>query len=88
LVDHLEKRENYRKAFDTFSIERIANYTEADVSRLLGDPGIVPNRLKIESAIKNARATLHIQEKYGSLDSYLWRYVDGTPKQNASGIDA
>jgi len=79
----LRKRENYRKAFDTFSIERIAGYTEADVTRLLGDSGIVRNRLKIESAIKNARAAHHIQEEYGSLDSYLWRYVDGTPKQNA-----
>ena len=79
----LRKRENYRKAFDTFSIDRIANYTEADVTRLLGDSGIVRNRLKIASAIKNARAALYIQEEYGSLDSYLWRYVDGTPKQNA-----
>jgi DNA-3-methyladenine glycosylase I len=79
----LRKRENYRKAFATFSIERIASYTEADVTRLLGDSGIVRNRLKIESAVKNARAAHHIQAQYGSLDSYLWRFVDGTPKQNA-----
>jgi DNA-3-methyladenine glycosylase I len=79
----LKKRENYRKAFDAFDVERVANYTQADVTRLLGDSGIIRNRLKIESAIKNARGVLDIQEKHGSLDSYLWRYVDGTPKQNA-----
>ncbi len=79
----LKKRENFRKAFDTFDIERVANYTEADVTRLLGDAGIIRNRLKIESAIRNARGVLDIQEKNGSLDSYLWRYVDGTPRQNA-----
>jgi DNA-3-methyladenine glycosylase I len=78
----LQKRENYRKAFHAFDYERIANYTEADVTRLLSDSGIVRNRLKIESTIKNARAVLAIQEKYGSLDSYLWRYVDGIPQQN------
>lgn len=79
----LKKRENYRKAFHAFDCERIAKYTETDVARLLSDSGIVRNRLKIESAIKNARAVLDIQEEFGSLDSYLWRYVDGIPKQNA-----
>ena len=79
----LKKRENYRKALHAFDCEPIANYTEADVTRLLSDAGIVRNRLKIESAIKNARGVLEIQEEYGSLDAYLWRYVDGTPKQNA-----
>jgi len=79
----LKKRENYRKAFHFFDCERIANYTEADVTRLLSDAGIVRNRLKIESAIKNASGVLGIQEEHGSLDSYLWRYVDGVPKQNA-----
>jgi len=78
----LKKRENYRKAFHAFDRERIARYKEADVARLLADSGIVRNRLKIESAIKNARGVLEIQEEYGSLDSYLWRYVDGIPKQN------
>jgi DNA-3-methyladenine glycosylase I len=78
----LKKRENYRKAFHAFDCERIAGYTEADVARLLADSGIVRNRLKIASAIKNARGILEIQEEYGSLDSYLWRYVDGVPKQN------
>lgn len=79
----LKKRENYRKAFHAFDCERIANYTDVDVTRLLSDAGIVRNRLKIESAIKNARGVLGIQEEYGSLDAYLWRYVEGIPKQNA-----
>jgi len=79
----LKKRDNYKRAFDDFDIDRIANYEESDLKRLLADAGIVRNRLKLESAIKNARGVLDIQEEYGSLDSYLWRYVDGSPKQNA-----
>ena len=79
----LKKRDNYRKAFHGFDPDRIANYTEADVRRLIADSGIVRNRLKIRSALKNARCVLDIREEYGSLDSYLWRYVDGIPKQNA-----
>jgi len=79
----LKKRENYGKAFHAFDCELIAQYTEADVTRLLANAGIVRNRLKIESAIKSARGVLGIQEEHGSLDSYLWRYVDGIPKQNA-----
>ena len=79
----LKKRENYRKAFHAFNCERIAKYTETDVTRLLADSGIVRNRLKIESAIKNARGALNIQKDFGSLDAYLWRYVDGIPRQNA-----
>ncbi len=78
----LKKRENYRKAFHAFDCDRIANYTEADVKRLLSNPGIVRNRLKIESAIKNARGVRGIQDEFGSLDAYLWRYVDGVPVQN------
>ena len=78
----LKKRENYRKAFHGFDYDRIANYTETDVRRLLADSGIVRNRLKIGSAIKNARGVINIQEEFGSLDSYLWRYVGGIPKQN------
>jgi DNA-3-methyladenine glycosylase I len=79
----LKKRENYRKAFHNFDYERIANYSEADAIRLLGDSGIVRNRLKIESTIKNARGVLRIREDYGSLGSFLWRYVGGVPRQNA-----
>ena len=79
----LRKRENYRKAFDGFEIERVARYAANDVGRLLADPGIVRNRRKIESAIKNARAVLEIRNTFGSLDAYLWRFVGGTPIQNA-----
>ena len=79
----LKKRENYRKAFQGFACERIARYSEGDVARLITHPGIVRNRLKIESAIKNAQGVLDIQEEYGSFDAFLWRYVEGTPVQNA-----
>jgi DNA-3-methyladenine glycosylase I len=78
----LKKRQNYRKAFDNFDCQRIAAYTETDVQRLLGDSGIVRNRLKIGSAIQNARGVINIQEEFGSFDSYLWRYVEGIPLQN------
>lgn len=78
----LKKRENYRRALHAFDCERIAGYTEQDVARLLADPGIVRNRLKIESAVRNARGVLAIREEYGSLATYLWRYVDGIPRRN------
>ena len=78
----LKKRENYRKAFDSFDCEAVANYSEDDIKRLLADAGIVRNRLKIESAIKNAQGVINIQEEFGSLDAYLWGFVDGIPKQN------
>ena len=79
----LKKRDNYRKAFDSFDIEKVASYKETDLARLLADAGIVRNRLKLESAIKNARGVLKIQKEFGSLDSYLWRYVDGISIQNS-----
>lgn len=79
----LKKRQNYRKALDNFNIETVARYSEEDIRRLLADAGIVRNRLKLESVIKNARAVLKIQEQYGTLDAFLWRYVDGEPKQNS-----
>jgi len=78
----LKKRENYRKAFHFFDCETIASYLQRDVNRLLADSGIVRNRRKIESAILNAQGVLNIQEEFGSLGSYLWRYVEGIPKQN------
>ena len=78
----LKKRENYRKAFHSFDPEKVAAYSERDVQRLLSDSGIVRNRLKIEAAIKNARGIRKIQEEYGTLAEFLWRYVDGTPRQN------
>jgi len=79
----LKKRENYRKAFHGFDPEKIADYTANDVKRLLADPGIVRNRLKIESAIKNAKAMLTLVKEYGSLDAYLWHFVNYEPIQNA-----
>ena len=79
----LNKRAGYRKAFAGFDIKKVAEFTEADVERLLANPGIVRNRRKIESAIKNARGVLEIQKAFGSLDAYLWRFVGGSPKQNA-----
>ncbi len=75
----LRKRENYRRAFDNFDIERIARYGERETQRLLADVGIVRNRLKIAATIGNARATLAVQAQYGSLDSFLWDFVDGKP---------
>jgi DNA-3-methyladenine glycosylase I len=78
----LRKRESYRKAFHGFDIEAVARYTESDVARLLADPGIVRNRLKVASAIRNARCVLDLQDKHGSLDAFLWRYVDGGLMQN------
>lgn len=71
----LRKRENYRKAFANFDIEQVTAYTDEDCSRLLTDPGIVRNRLKIQSAVKNARGVLRIQEEFGSFALYLWRFV-------------
>jgi len=79
----LKKRDSYRKAFHHFDVERIARYTQKDADRLLSDEGIIRNRLKIESTIKNAQGTLKIREEHGSLDAFLWRYVDGRPIQNA-----
>jgi len=78
----LTKRENYRRAFDGFDAARVARYGARDVTRLMADAGIVRNRLKVRAAIENARATLAIVERHGSLDGYLWRFVDGRPLQH------
>jgi len=79
----LRKREHFRRAFDGFDVEKVAAYSEIDVQRLLADPGIVRNRLKIVAAIRNARGVMDIREAFGSFDSFIWRYVDHTPRQNA-----
>ncbi len=79
----LRKRENYRKALDGFDIERIAGYGEQDLLRLMQDPGIVRNRLKVESCVKNARSALKITEQFGSLDAYFWGYVNNAPIKNS-----
>lgn len=78
----LKKREAYREAFDQFQAEKIARYGEREVTRLLANAGIIRNRLKIESAIKNARAYLHIRDSGRSFSDYLWQFVDGEPVQN------
>jgi DNA-3-methyladenine glycosylase I len=75
----LNKRENYRVAFDHFDAEKIARYNEARVARLLNNEGIVRNRLKIRAAIQNAQSFLKVREEFGSFDKYLWRFVDGKP---------
>jgi len=78
----LRKREAYRAAFQRFDPRKVARYGARDVKRLLGDAGIVRNRMKIESAIENARAFLAVQEEFGSFADYQWRFVDGRPIQN------
>jgi DNA-3-methyladenine glycosylase I len=78
----LNKREGYRKAFANFDPEKVARFTKRDVTRLMNDAGIVRNRLKIESAISNARALLDFREQHGDFVKHLWSFVDGNPLQN------
>jgi len=78
----LNKREGYRRAFSEFDPNKVARYTEKRVQKLLLDPGIIRNRQKIESAVRNARAFLAIQNELGSFDAYSWRFVGGEPKVN------
>jgi DNA-3-methyladenine glycosylase I len=79
----LKKRENYRRAFDGFDARRIARYTDKKIARLLADPGIVRNRLKVESAVVNAREFLKVQKEFGSFDAYIWRFVGGRTIRNS-----
>ena len=78
----LNKRENYRKAFDYFNAKKIANYDQKKIDELLNNPGIVRNRLKIRSTIQNAIAFLEIQKEMGSFRDYIWSFVDGKPLIN------
>jgi len=78
----LLKRENYRKAFDGFDPAKVARYSSKRVEKLLQNPGIIRNRLKIESAVTNARCFLQVQEEFGSFDRFIWRFVDGRPRLN------
>jgi DNA-3-methyladenine glycosylase I len=78
----LRKREGFRAAFDGFDPKKVARYNERRIQRLLADPGIVRNRLKIESAVANARAFLQVQEQCGSFAAYIWQFVDGRPRVN------
>ena len=79
----LRKRENYRAAFDSFDPKKVARYDRRKTQQLLRDEGIVRNRLKIASAIRNAKAFLAVQEEFGSFDRYIWQFVGGKPKVNA-----
>jgi DNA-3-methyladenine glycosylase I len=79
----LRKRENYRAAFDGFDAEAIARYDRRKIAALMKNPGVIRNRLKIESAIKNARAFLAVQSTTGSFDSYIWQFVGGSPRVNS-----
>jgi DNA-3-methyladenine glycosylase I len=78
----LKKRENYRRAFDNFDARKMARYNSRKTQKLLADPGIVRNRLKVESAVRNAKAFLSIQKEFGSFDHYIWRFVGGQPIRN------
>jgi DNA-3-methyladenine glycosylase I len=78
----LNKREGYRKAFSGFDPGKVARYTEKRIDKLTADPSIVRNRMKIEAAVRNARAFLKVQEEFGSFDAYCWRFVDGRPRVN------
>lgn len=78
----LKKRENYRRAFDRFDPRKVARYDDKKVAALLADPGIVRNRLKVASAVTNAKAFLAVQKEFGSFDAYVWQFVGGKPKVN------
>jgi DNA-3-methyladenine glycosylase I len=78
----LKKREGYRRAFSEFDPEKVARYTPAHIQKLVADPAIIRNRMKIEAAVRNARAFLAVQEEFGRFNTYCWRFVDGRPKVN------
>ena len=79
----LNKRNNYRRAFDNFDARKVARYDARKISKLLADPGIVRNRLKISAAIQNAKSFLAVQKEFGNFDTYIWRFVGGRPIRNA-----
>jgi DNA-3-methyladenine glycosylase I len=78
----LKKREGYRRAFSQFDARKVARYTQDRIQKLTADPSIIRNRMKIEAAVRNARAFLAIQDEFGSFDAYCWRFVDGRPRLN------
>lgn len=78
----LRKRDRYREVFDNFDPQRVAAYDDAKVAALLGDAGIIRNRLKIAAAIQNARMVMKVQHEFGSFDAYVWQFVGGVPQQN------
>ncbi len=79
----LKKRARYREVFEGFDPEKVARFDKKKVRELLGDAGIIRNRMKIEATIANARAFLEVQREFGTFDRYIWRFVGGQPKQNA-----
>lgn len=81
----LKRRDSYRTAFNGFDPKKVAKYDEHKVEQLLQDTGIIRNRLKVRSAIQNAKAFLAVQREFGSFDSYVWRFVDGAPRQRKRG---
>ena len=81
----LNKRDNYRRAFDGFNPAKVAKYSERKIAALMNDAGIIRNRLKINSAIGNAKAFLEVQREFGSFDDYVWRFVDGNPLRRKRG---
>ena len=84
----LRKRGHYRQAFDNFDPRRVAKYDQRKIKKLLGDAGIIRNRLKIDSAVRNAKAFLEIQKEFGSFDEYVWRFVDGRTIKRKRGAAA
>ena len=78
----LRKREGFRRAYSEFDPQKVARFTPARIERLVSNPDIIRNRLKIESAVRNARAFLAVQEEFGTFDAYCWRFVDGRPRVN------
>jgi len=78
----LKKREGYRRAFSEFDPQKVARYTDKRIDKLTLDPSIIRNRMKIASAVRNARQFLAVQDEFGSFDSYCWRFVDGRPRLN------
>ena len=78
----LRKRENYRKAFDNFDFVKVSRYTDKKIAGLLQDEGIIRNRLKIDSAVSNAKAFLNVRREFGSFDKYIWAFIDGKPIKN------
>ena len=84
----LGKRDGYRKAFADFDPEKVARFTKNRIEKLLTNPGIVRNRLKVQSAVSNAKAFLDVQQEYGSFSDYIWQFVDGEPIQNRHRKDS
>jgi DNA-3-methyladenine glycosylase I len=83
----LRKRENYRRAFDNFEAAKIARYSDSRKAKLLADPGIVRNRLKIQAAVQNAKRFLALQKEFGTFDGFIWTFVGGRPKSDAMSKD-